>query len=145
MHDARVHPTPTELTAPYWAAARDGQLALQRCQECAAFTHPPAECCRYCGSGQRAFEAVSGRGTVETFSVVHRTFAPGFADRVPYVIAWIAFDEQPGVRVFGNVHGLPGEEVRIGLRVALAFEDIEGFGPVPCFRPAGEDTGCGSA
>ena len=76
---------------------------------------------------------------VETFSVVHRTFAPGFAQRLPYVIAWIALDEQPGLRVFGNVLGIPVESVEIGLPVEVIFEEIEGFGPVPNFRPAREE------
>ncbi|MGW3468412.1 Zn-ribbon domain-containing OB-fold protein [Saccharopolyspora sp. NPDC000995] len=78
-------------------------------------------------------------GLVETFSVAHRTFAPGFAQRVPYVIAWIALDEQPALRVFGNVLDIPVDDVRIGLRVEVMFEEIEGFGPVPNFRPAREE------
>ena len=145
MPDTRVRPVPNELTRPYWAAASRGQLALQRCQDCAAFTHPPVERCRSCGSMRRDFETVSGRGEVETFSVVYRTFAPGFADQVPYVIAWIALDEQPGLRVFGNLPGVSGSEVRVGLRVEVGFEVIEGFGLVPCFRPSGEGRSCGSA
>lgn len=134
--DTRVAPVPTALTEPYWNAARSGWLALQRCVNCRAFNHPPAEECRVCHSGHQEFEPVSGLGMVETFSIVHRTFAPGFAERVPYVIAWIALDEQPGLRVFGNVIEVPVDRVDIGMRVEVVFEKIAGFGPVPNFRPS---------
>jgi uncharacterized OB-fold protein len=142
MADIRVLPVPTPLTERYWQAAQNRQLALQRCRDCRAFTHLPAEQCRFCGSEHAAFEPVSGRGAVDTFSVVHRTFAPGFAGRVPYVIAWIALDEQPGLRVFGNVLGIPAERVRIGLRVELMFEEVDGFGLMPNFRAAEGEYGC---
>jgi uncharacterized OB-fold protein len=71
---------------------------------------------------------------VHTFSVVHRTFAPGFADRTPYVIAWVELEDQPGVRVFGNVLDIAPEDVRIGLPVEVVADRLEGFGPVPNFR-----------
>ncbi|MGI6873440.1 Zn-ribbon domain-containing OB-fold protein [Amycolatopsis sp. 3B14] len=142
--DLRTAPVPTPLTEPYWDAARRGELVLQQCADCARFTHPPAEWCRFCGSERRGFAPVSGVGVVETFSVVHRTFAPGFAGRVPYVIAWVGLDEQPGLRMFGNVLGVPADHVHIGQRVELVFEEIDGFGTVPNFQPAGKERSCGS-
>jgi uncharacterized OB-fold protein len=74
---------------------------------------------------------VSGRGTVHTFTVVHRTFAPAFADDVPYVVAWIDLPEQDDLRAFGNIRGIAPDEVTIGLPVTACFEDLPGFGPVP--------------
>ena len=140
----RVLPTPDAVTEPYWAAAREGVLELQRCLECEQFTHPPSEWCRSCGSRNRSFARVTGTGAVETFSVVHRTFAPGFADRTPYVVACIGLDEQRGLRMFGNVLDVPPEEVRIGMRVEVVFEEIGGFGRLPGFRPVRKDGPCAS-
>lgn len=139
MTGSRVRPRPTALSEPFWAAARRRELALQRCGDCRCFTHPPRAHCGHCGSTRWSFEPVSGRGTVETFSVVHRTYAPGFAGRVPYVIAWIALDEQPGLRMFGNVLDVDSDRVRIGMPVDVTFEEIEGFGPVPNFRPGRQE------
>ncbi|HEY8524645.1 MAG TPA: OB-fold domain-containing protein [Acidimicrobiales bacterium] len=133
----RAAPAVTPLTEPYWAAAAEGTLALQHCGACERFVHFPASSCPTCGRGDGlSFEPVSGRGVVYTYSVVHRTFAPGFDDRVPYVIAWIDVPEQPGLRVFGNVLDCDPDDVRIGMPVEVCFETIEGFGPVPNFRPA---------
>jgi len=90
--------------------------------------------CAGCGSDIIAFEPVSGRGTVETFTVVHRSFLPGFGDE-PYVLAWIALPEQPGLRVFGNITGCAPEVVRIGMPVTLWFEARSDFA-LPNFRAA---------
>lgn len=128
----RPLPSPTPLTAPYWAACQRGELALQRCRACRSFVHFPEPYCPYCHGADLAFEPVSGRGSVHTFSVVHRSFAPGYAERTPYVIAWIELVEQVGLRAFGNVLG--SAEVQIGLPVEVCFEELPGFGRVPNFR-----------
>lgn len=125
--DERPLPRPTALTAPYWASCGRGELVIQRCTGCARYVHFPEHACPSCG-GELRYRPVSGRGTVHTFSVVHRTFLPGFAP--PYVIAWIDLAE--GVRVFGNV--VPPEDVRIGTPVHAHFPDIPGFGRIPTWR-----------
>jgi len=131
----RVAPQPTPLTEGYWSAAQRGQLHLQRCGgDCRRFIHLPEPACPTCGSTRLAHEPVSGHGTVHTFSIVHRTFAPGFAGRTPYPIAWIDLPEQDGLRVFANVLGCEPEEVHIGQAVEVCFEELPGFGLVPNFR-----------
>jgi uncharacterized OB-fold protein len=70
---------------------------------------------------------------VHTFTVVHRTAAPGFTDCTPYVLAWVDLAEQPGLRAFGNVTGCAPPQVRIGLPVRACFEERQGFGLVPNF------------
>ncbi|HEX2316019.1 MAG TPA: OB-fold domain-containing protein [Thermomonospora sp.] len=126
-------PVPSPLTAPYWAACRRGELALQRCGGCARFVHLPEPVCPFCGGRDLPYERVSGRGVVHTFTVVHRAFVPGFTP--PFVLAWIDLAEG-GARVFGDVVGLPPEDVRIGMPVRVCFTEIPGFGPVPRWRPA---------
>lgn len=133
MTGDRPLPCPTPLTAPYWDACQREVLAIQRCQECAAYVHFPEPCCPRCRSAALAFEPVSGRGTVHTFTAVHRSFAPGFTDRTPYVLAWVELPEQAGLRAFGNVLGVAPDEVRIGLPVQVCFEELPGFGLVPNF------------
>lgn len=85
------------------------------------------------------FEPVSGKGQVETFSVIHRSFVPAFAERTPYVIAWIGLPEQPGLRVFANVTGCDPSEVAIGMKVELYFEARDGWDALPNFRALSEN------
>jgi len=112
--------------APYWEGATQGQLVIQRCTNCRRWIHFPEPTCPFCGSTAFIYEPVSGQGTVETFSVIHRSFVAEFADRTPYVIAWIALPEQAGLRVFGNVTGCAPDEVAIGMPVEVYFEERDG-------------------
>ncbi|MDL4771549.1 MULTISPECIES: Zn-ribbon domain-containing OB-fold protein [Thermomonosporaceae] len=132
MDHPRPAPTPSPLTAPYWDACARGEMALQRCTGCARFVHVPEPVCPFCGGTDLRYETVGPRGVVHTFSVVHRTFLPGFTP--PYVIAWVDLPE--GARVFGDVIGCPPGDVRIGMPVELHITDTEGFGPMPHWRPA---------
>jgi hypothetical protein len=109
-------------------------LAIQRCAGCGSFVHFPEPSCPRCRGAELAFERVSGRGAVHTFSIVHRSSAPGYSAATPYVIAWIDLVEQAGLRAFGNV--LDAADVYIGLAVEVCFEDRPGFGRIPQFRPA---------
>ncbi|MFI0450648.1 Zn-ribbon domain-containing OB-fold protein [Actinomadura sp. 6N118] len=132
MDHPRPVPVPAPLTEPYWTACRRGELVLQRCSGCARFVHFPEATCPFCGGDRLSYETVGGRGTVHTFSVVHRSFLPGFEP--PYVVAWVDLPE--GVRVFGDVTGCVPEDVRIGMPVGVHFTELDGFGPIPTWRPA---------
>jgi uncharacterized OB-fold protein len=127
MDRPRPVPVPSPLTEPYWTACRRGELALQRCAACRRFVHFPEPVCPYCGGGELPYETVSGHGTVHTFSVVHRSFLPGFDP--PYVIAWIDLPE--GARAFGDVTGCAAEDVRIGMPVEVYFDE-----DIPHWRPS---------
>jgi len=115
-------PEPSALTRPYWDAATRGELVIQRCGECRHWIHFPELRCPHCASQSLGYERVSGRGIVETFTVVHRSFAPGFEAETPYVVAWIALPEQAGLRTMANVTGCAVEEVAIGMPVEVYFE-----------------------
>jgi uncharacterized OB-fold protein len=50
----------------------------------------------------------------------------------PYAVALVELAE--GVRVLGNVIGVPYEKVRVGMPVALEFQRVDGEFTVPVFR-----------
>ena len=124
----------TALFQPYLDASARGELAIQRCRACRRWIHFPESSCPACGSTELAFEPVSGQGTVETFSVIHKSFVPEFQGREPYVIAWIGLPEQPGLRVFGNIVDAAPEDMSIGMAVEVFFETRDGHGALPNFK-----------
>lgn len=126
------------LTADFWAGTRVGELRIQRCRACGTYIHLPRPICRACQSFDLGWEKVSGRGTVYSFTVTMRPFHPYFVDRVPYVMATIALDEQPGLHFLSNVVGTPPDDVRIGQRVRVVFED-RGEYSLPVFEIDGRD------
>lgn len=75
---------------------------------------------------------VSGRGTILSLTVNHKAWFPGQA--VPYVVAMVGIDEQPGVHLITNIVECDPLSVRIGDRVEVCFEPAEELW-VPLFRP----------
>ena len=79
------------------------------------------------------WRAADRTGTVYSYSTVYRALVPGFEDDVPYVVAMIELDE--GVRLLSQVIYCEPEEVFIGLRVSVTFEEARDGVVLPKFRP----------
>jgi hypothetical protein len=128
---------PAQVARFFWDAAKEHRFVIQRCEACGRYVHWPQLRCPACGSDRLAEAELSGRGTVYSFTVVHHVFNPAFADDVPYNLAIVELDEQPGLRVLTNIVECANDALRIGMKVAVTFEDREGYS-LPQFRPAGE-------
>ena len=104
----------------FWTGGAQGELRIMRCRRCAGFIHPPKPVCRHCLSDDVAPETVAGTGVIDTFTVNHQAWLPGLD--VPYVIARVALDGVPGVYLTTNIVACPIEQVEIGDRVRVHFE-----------------------
>lgn len=133
----RPVPVPDVSSAPYWEAAARHELVVARCSVCSTFTVPPDLVCPHCGSTDPrfAFEPVSGRGTVRSWTVVRQSFLPGFD--VPFVLVDVELVEQPELRLIGRLLDGSAEQLRIGTPVAVDFEDLSDGVAVPAFTLAG--------
>jgi uncharacterized OB-fold protein len=76
----------------------------------------------------------AGRGTVYSFTVIHRPPFPVFRDKVPYVLAIIELTE--GVRMMTNIIGCEPNMVEIGMPVEVTFEDVTEEITLPQFKPS---------
>lgn len=122
-------------SAPYWEGARDGKLLLQRCGDCGTLRFFPRYLCTECGSDNTEWVEASGRGTVHSFTIVHRAAFAEFQARTPYVVALIDLAEGP--RMMTNIIGDGALEVAIGDAVEVTFEARGAEGAkVPQFRRA---------
>ena len=126
---------PSEITQFFWDAAREHRLVIQRCDDCGRYIHWPQVRCPNCASERLSPSQVSGRGKVYSFCIVHHVFFPTFADIVPYSLAIVELDEQPGLRMLTNIVDCPNDALRIGMAVEVTFEDGAGY-TLPQFRPA---------
>lgn len=122
----------------FWTAGADGVLRVDGCDDCGKLVHPPAPVCPDCGSRTRGPVAVSGRATVAGFTVNHHPWHPAFEP--PYVVAVVTLDEDPSVRLTTSIVDCEPDEVRIGQRVAVRFEQHEDVW-LPLFAPTGEPDG----
>lgn len=123
---------PPEESQPFFDAARDGRLLIQRCSTCGEHQFYPRKICIRCGSEAVEWVTASGRGTVHTFTVIHRGI-PGWVDEGPYVAAIVDLEE--GARMTTNIVECAPSDVDVGLSVEVMFVD-EGKYVLPRFRPA---------
>jgi uncharacterized protein len=128
-------PLPTPETRPFWEAARRHELQLQRCRACGRHLFYPRAACPHCLSADLEWRRASGRGTLHTFTVVHRG-QRDFPLGAPYVIAIVELAEGP--RLMTNLVGVAPDPsaIRIGMPVEVTFEDVSADVALPRFRPA---------
>lgn len=122
--DAMPTPGVSLDTRPWWDAAAEHRLVVQRCDACGTARHPPSPVCPTCAATGVRWDDVAPRGVVYTFTVVRQPFLPGTEDVVPYVVAAVELDDAPGVRLFTNVVGPDALDVAIGDAVDIVFEDM---------------------
>ncbi len=131
--DSMPPPLADAITLPFWEAASEHRLVVQRCTACQHLRHPPAPVCPECRSADSDWRQLSGRGEVYTYTSVHRPIAAG--QELPFVVAVIALEDAGGLRMISNVVGVSPDEVEIGLPVELVWEDMSAELAIPRFRP----------
>lgn len=119
----RKLPRLTAETAPFWHGGSAGILNIHHCGSCNRYFHPPAPVCPTCWSLEVGPRAVSGRGTVMTYTVNYQVWHPDL--QVPYVIAIIELEEQAGLRITSNVIGVLPEQMAVSMPVRVSFTQLE--------------------
>src|SRR5262249_49569248 len=127
-------PAVDDLSRPFWEAAKQHQLIVQRCDGCGYFNHPPRAVCDACQAQQLTFTPVSGRGTIYSYSVMHQQNIAGFEDQTPYLNILVELDEQPRLFMVAHLPGSERDNVKIGKRVEVYFEKIDEEITLPQFR-----------
>ncbi|MFD0661529.1 Zn-ribbon domain-containing OB-fold protein [Thermocatellispora tengchongensis] len=131
----RPLPLVTPWTEFYWTSGADGRLRLQECASCAALVHPPKPVCPYCRGHDLGVRVVSGYATLIGFTVSHRFRLPGLPS--PYIVAQVAIEEDPRVRLTTTAVGCEAGALRLGMRMEVVFERAEDVW-LPLFRPSAE-------
>ena len=132
-----VMPTPTlpaitPLTRPFWDAAAEGRLLLPRCNACGRYFFRPEVACTHCFATDWQWVQASGRGTLYSYTVVHRAPAPGFV--TPFVLAVVELVEGPVM--LSNLVGCSETDVRIGMALRVRFEQVAPNVHLPRFEVA---------
>jgi uncharacterized OB-fold protein len=129
----RPKPAPDAFERPFFEAAARGELLYQRCPKCGHAQFYPRAVCTACGADPE-WATASGRGAIHTYTVVRQNGMAPFKDELPYVVAMVELPE--GVRMMGNVTGLPVDEVGVGARLEAYAVEFEPGLAVPFWRPA---------
>jgi uncharacterized OB-fold protein len=118
---------------PFWEAARDEKLMIQRCDVCEKHVFYPRLTCPHCFSGDMRWVEASGKGTVYSYTVVTNNAPSAFIQDMPFVIAIVKLEE--GVQMLSNIIDCDPQEVQCDMPVEVTFEKLDAEFTLPKFRP----------
>jgi uncharacterized OB-fold protein len=130
-------PLPDPASEGFWAATRQHRLEMQRCTKCGHFLYPPDVACARDLSQDLEYVPVSGRGILYSYAVIAQPFHAGYADDVPYAIAYVELEEEPGLRMWTTIAETDLDSLEIGMPLEVVFED-RGEQTIPLFRAVKE-------
>ncbi len=128
----RVLPELDRYNRPFWQGGAEGKLTFQNCRDCEAYIHPPGPVCPRCFGDRLEFKSVSGRAEVLSYTLNYQPWQPDMS--LPLAIAIVSIDEQANVRLTTNIVGCEAQQVHIGMKVEVTFEQVEDVW-LPLFRP----------
>jgi uncharacterized protein len=126
-------PQITPETAEYWAGCKRHELLIQRCADCGAAQFYPRAFCTHCSGSKVQWSRASGRGTLASFTIVHRAVSQAYAAEAPYVVALVRLEEGP--MMMSNVVGGSHADLQIGMSLQVVFDHWSDAITVPKFRP----------
>ena len=108
--------------APFYEAAKRGELRFQKCGECGRFRHYPRPLCPHCFSRTFEWELSSGRGTVYTWTIARGPTLPAFQDKLPYNVVDVLMEE--GVHFVSEVLDCAPQDISAGMPVRATFVPV---------------------
>jgi uncharacterized OB-fold protein len=120
--------------APFFAAAKEQRLVVQRCSGCGKLRFPPRELCSHCLAVDATWVEMSGHGEVFSYNVMHQIYHPAFASEVPYAVVVVKLAEGP--KMIANLVDCPIDAITIGMPVEVVFERLSDEVTLPKFRRA---------
>jgi uncharacterized OB-fold protein len=106
-------------------------LRVQRCRACRGYVFIPQPICTHCTADELEWVDSIGRGTLSSFTTVHRPPRPEF--ETPYTVAIVELEE--GFHMLTNLVDCPADALRIGLPVEVVFRAMSDEISLPMFRP----------
>jgi uncharacterized OB-fold protein len=119
-------PQVTEANREFFEGLKRREFLVPKCEACGDYNWVPYPACRSCLSENQTWTRVSGEATVYTYSVIYR--GPGAFDAdVPYVVVLGELAERPRpCLVLANLVGTDPDQVRVGMPIQIAYQDIPG-------------------
>ena len=97
------------------------RLEAGKCKKCNHINFPSRLICPECGGKEFEMVHLSGKGKLETYTVIH-TAPDGFADLAPYAVGIVELDE--GVKILAQIADCNTNELKIGDRLVTKFRRI---------------------
>lgn len=118
------------LNAPFWQAAEQGRLVIQRCGSCGEYVFYPRPICPHCWADALEWGDVTGQATLKSFSIIHKPGHPGWREAAPYPVGLVTLKEGPTLLSHIVTNHL---ELSIGAALRFTPQNIAGR-VLPCFQ-----------
>lgn len=119
---------------PFWDAARENKLKIQKCTDCNSHIFYPRIACPHCFSDNVEWVETSGKGKIYSYTVVENNAPSAFIGDLPYVVAVVRLEE--GVQLLTNIVDCDPYEVECDMPVQVTFEKLNDEFTLPKFKPA---------
>ena len=132
MTDTTLLPYIDEINEPFWAGCREGVLRIQQCPATQRLIFPPRPVNPWSPRDKAEWTEVSGRGTVWSVIEPHPPLMLDFAELAPYNAIVVELEEDPSIRLVGNlvpdagapINSIAYDDIAIGTPVKVVFEKI---------------------
>lgn len=118
-------------SAQFFAGAAREELLIPRCERCSKWLPPEAETCSDCAGLDLVWCTASGRGTLVTWTVVHKAPHASFAGQVPFSTGLIELLEGPWM--LARLVGM--DDAQVGAPMTAVFVHPEQGEHYPVFMP----------
>lgn len=121
-----------EINEPFWRGCREGELRMQRCPVTGRLIFPPRPVNPWSPRDKALWTTVSSTGTIWSVIAPHAPLMLDFTGLAPYNAIVVALDEDPTIRLVGNlvpeagaaINAIAYEDIEIGTAVQVVFEYI---------------------
>jgi uncharacterized OB-fold protein len=94
-----VRPVITDESAPFWTAARNGELVVENCPECGLHIFPPRGICRRCLNRHLRWVRVEPPGVLVSYTINHNAWSEEV--EAVYGVGLVEFPTFSAVRFVG--------------------------------------------
>ncbi|MFC9556445.1 Zn-ribbon domain-containing OB-fold protein [Rhodococcus sp. NPDC056960] len=107
----------------WWRALERRELLVQQCR-CGTLRWAPRAICNICGSFDWDWSGTDGRGSVVSWTVTRRQFAP--IPAVPFAVVLVRLDQAANILIPGRWAGnVDGSDLYVGRHVRADFTPTE--------------------
>lgn len=121
-----------DTNEPFWRGCREGVLRLQQCPVSKRLIFPPRPVNPWSPQDKAVWTEVCGRGTIWSVIEPHAPLILDFTLLAPYNAIVVALEEDPTLRLIGNlvpevgapINAIAYDDIAIGTPVQVVFERI---------------------
>jgi uncharacterized OB-fold protein len=117
-----IYPEIDQDSQIYWQSLCEHAVRLQKCHRCGRFRFPPYPTCYYCGEQRYSWVAISGRGKLYSWIVIHHPIDTNIDIDIPFVVALVTLEEGP--RITARLINCKHEDIRGDMPLTILYEDI---------------------